>query len=170
MQGGRTRPAGACPRRQATVRLRAEASAVLALESFLDGLGFLAPRERDRMKLAGDEILDNLVRHASPIGEGRVLVRAARRRDGPLLGFFFRSEPFASFASLCYDLDPLFEPLFDPEDRRWRGIGLHMCRNLTEDICMRHGRLVDRIFLRFAPDPSPDASPLPAPESVLSAK
>ena len=154
--------------RQATVRLEAAPSSVLDLEAFLDGLPFLGPRERDRMKLAGDEILDNLVRHASPLRDGSVIARAARRSDRLILAFYFRSEAFAGFASLCDDLDPLFEPLFDPEDRRWRGIGLHMCRNLSSGMRMCHGALLDRIYLSFAPDPLADRPP--ESTSILAAK
>ena len=159
---GEPRPAsaaGACAgpvprsrpgRREASLELGAEPSSVLELERFVEGLGFLAARERDRMKLAGDEILDNLVKHAAPIEGGRILARAARRGDGIFLGFYFRSARFADFASSCGDP----EPLFDPEWRRWRGIGLRMCRNLCRGICMRSGGRHDRILLRFDPEPA----------------
>jgi hypothetical protein len=134
---------------EATISLAADAAAVLDFEAFVDGLGFLGPRERGRVKLAGDEILDNLVRHASPLRDRRITVRAARRSSGIFLAFFFRSPTFASFAVDCGG----FEPLFDPADRRWRGIGLVMCYNLSRDIVMRPGTLLDRIFLSFSSDP-----------------
>ena len=139
-------------RREAEVRLHALAASVFDLEDFFDGLEFLSPRELWRAKLAGDEILDNLLRHALPLYSDIILVRAARRDSGIVLGFFFRSKAFANFASQCGDLDPLVAPLFDPENRRWRGIGLVMCRNLCQDIYMRPGSELDRIFLRIAPD------------------
>jgi anti-sigma regulatory factor (Ser/Thr protein kinase) len=138
-------------RREGTVSLRAEPAAVLDLEDFVDGLDFLSTRERYRLKLAGDEILDNLVHHASPLAGGIIVVRAARRRDGVMLAFFFRSELFAPFAERGDEP----EPLFDPERRRWRGIGLRMCHNLCADIRMRSGKEIDRIFLRFAQELSP---------------
>lgn len=161
MAAGRPRAGSAARDTRASVQLKAEASAVLDLETFLDSLSFLAPDERNRLKLAGDEILDNLVRHASPLRNGRIVVRAAKRRDGLSLGFFFHSAVFATFATACNDLEPLFEPLFDAERRRWRCLGLRMCSNLCIDIYMRPGELIDRIFLRFALDPDS----LPAPDT-----
>jgi len=87
----------------------------------------------------------------------RVTLRATLRRDGILLGFYFRSAAFATFASNPDDL----EPLFDPEHRRWRRIGLVMCRNLCADLCMRHGSRLDRILLRFEPEEAPSLLSFP---------
>ncbi|HTX71206.1 MAG TPA: hypothetical protein VMC79_00135 [Rectinemataceae bacterium] len=139
---------GSMRRGEATLFLDASPTSVLALEDFVDALEFLSRRERDRLKLAGDEILDNLIRHSAPLQGAGIAVRAARRGDRIFLGFFFRSPGFASFAARC--ADPL--PLFDPTNRRWRGIGMVMCRNLAESISLRPGSLVDRIFMVFLPE------------------
>lgn len=141
--------------RETTVSLVASPTAVLDFEAFADGLDFLGGRERGRVKLAGEEILDNLIHHASPLGEGRITIRAARRKSGIVLAFFFRSPAFGCFAEDCGDA----EPLFDPEHHRWRGIGLRMCNNLSRSITMRPGTVLDRIFLSFDLEPE-ELSPL----------
>jgi hypothetical protein len=139
------------PRRreaEATARLAPVPRSVQAFEDFVDGLGFLSERERARLKLAGDEILDNIVRHSAPVERRRILARVARRGGAPRLMFFFRSSPARSFAEFASS-SPDTAPLFDPVRRRWRGMGLLMCRNLAEAIAFRHGSMMDRVFLSF---------------------
>jgi hypothetical protein len=131
------------------VALEAKPASILAFEEFVEGLGFLAPPERDRIKVAGGEILDNLVRHAAPISGGRIRVRIRRRPDGAFLAFYFRSPSFAAFAGPGGPWSADAEPLFDPAHRRWRGIGLAMCRNIARKLRFRPGERMDRIFLEF---------------------
>jgi hypothetical protein len=140
----------------ATVALEAAPASILAFEDFVDGLGFLTGPERDRLMLAGGEILDNIVKHAPPAGRGRIRARVSRGGGAAaptvLLGFFFRAPGFAAFAS-DESLGAAPEPLFDPAHRRWRGIGLVMCRNLARRVRFRPGELMDRIFLEFDAGP-----------------
>ncbi len=138
-------------RAEATTRLAPVPEAIPAFESFADGLSFLSARERSRLKLAGGEVLDNIIRHSSPMERRRISVRAARRGAKPFLLFFFRSSPGTAFADFAQGF-PSSEPLFDPARRRWRGMGLLMCRNLAQAISVRHGSRMDRIALAFAPD------------------
>lgn len=136
-----------------TIALVAEPGSIGLFEDFVDGLGFLSPGERNRLKLAGGEILDNIVKHAAPVKSRKVYARAAARSTSVLLGFFFHSSTFASFAGMGGPLSAQAEPLFDPAHRRWRGIGLLMCRNLARRVAFRPGRFMDRIFLEFAREP-----------------
>ncbi len=133
---------------EATIRLAPAPEAVPAFESFADGLAFLSPRERSRLKLAGDEILDNIIRHSAPLERRRIAIRAARRGGKPYLLFFFRSSPGTAFADFASGF-PGSSPLFDPARRRWRGMGLLMCRNLSRSVAVRHGGMMDRIILAF---------------------
>ena len=125
--------------------LEVKPGSVLTFEDFVDGLPFLSTRARDRIKLAGDEILDNILRHASPENSHGIHVRVARRVRSTILAFHFRAPLFAAFAASYGD----FEPLFDPAHRRWRGLGLVMCHNLARKVSFRSGEMVDRIFLEF---------------------
>ncbi|HET7838146.1 MAG TPA: hypothetical protein VFL04_00200 [Rectinemataceae bacterium] len=135
----------------------------MVLEGFVDGLDFLARRERHRIRLAGGEILDNLVRHSAPLAGGSLSVRVSRRRTGIVMAFFFRSPKFAAFAARCSDP----EPLFDPAHRRWRGIGMVMCRNLSSSMRLRPGRFIDRIFLSFRLEPDAHTDPAGRPGMEL---
>jgi anti-sigma regulatory factor (Ser/Thr protein kinase) len=147
MTEGRERIAKA----ESTAFLEARTSSVMDFEEFVDGLDFLSGGERDRLKLAGSEILDNIVKHASPVEGGKIVARAARRGDVPFLGFYFRSSGFAAFAASSAS-ELATKPLFDPAHRRWRGLGLVMCRNLACRVVFRPGEVVDRIFLEFDPN------------------
>jgi hypothetical protein len=141
---------------KATAALEAKTAAILDFEDFVDGLGFLSDGERARLKLAGGEILDNIIKHASPVlgspngGAGRIVARAARRGGAAFLGFYFRSPGFAAFAASSAS-ELATKPLFDPAHRRWRGLGLVMCRNLARRVVFRPGEAMDRIFLEFDP-------------------
>jgi hypothetical protein len=135
-------------RAERSVVLDALPASVLDFEAFVEGNDFLSREERDRIKLAGSEILDNIVKHASPVLLCRIHARVARRGKTVLLGFYFQAPNFAAFA-VGGDFQAPAEPLFDPERRRWRGMGLVMCRNLSRKISFRPGELMDRIFLEF---------------------
>jgi len=133
---------------ESSIRLAPVPESIPAFEDFVEALPFPSTRERARLKLAGDEILDNIVRHAAPLERRRVFVRAARRGGSPYLLFFFRSSSPTAFADFAAGY-PAAAPLFDPARRRWRGMGLLMCRNLAEKVTVRHGAVMDRIILAF---------------------
>jgi len=135
-------------RHKRVLTIEALPESIFAYEEFVDGLDFLKRRERFRLKLAGGEILDNLVRHAAPMERDLVTIMAVGREKGIYLYFFFRSPCFPAFAAGCGDP----EPFFDPSHGRWRGIGMVMCRNLSSALVMRSGSRVDRIILRFDHD------------------
>lgn len=130
---------------EATVVLPAERAGILVFEDFVDELDFLEPEEARRLRLAGGEIFDNLVRHAAPLEGGAATLRAARRGGRAQLFFYFKSSRFAAYAARCGD----HEPYFDSSSRRWHGMGLRMCRNLARRLVLRAGDLVDRIVLVF---------------------
>jgi anti-sigma regulatory factor (Ser/Thr protein kinase) len=144
--------AGGPPKGKATLGLEAAPGAILAFERFVAGLVFLTPGERYRVTIAGGEILDNIVKHATPVAGGRIEVRAARRGRGILLAFFFNSPSFAAFMAEGGIATAGTEPLFDPAHRRWRGMGLVMARNIAKRLSFRPGKSKDRIFLEFDPE------------------
>lgn len=151
---------------EATRILIAHASGIGDFEDFIDGLSFASREEAMRMKLAGSEIFDNLVRHAAPLEQGSMVVRASRRGERLYLAFYFKSLSFAAFAatsacgrteegtkvrggSACLDQEEESAPFFDPLIGRWRGIGLHMCSFLSSSLLLRSGSCLDRIFIQF---------------------
>lgn len=167
---GAARADGGSGRRRAaelTTTIIAERERILDFESFIDGVDFLDARLRDRMKLAGSEIFDNLVRHARPLELDVVIVRVAIHGDKPYLSFYFKSKVFAPFAacSECGKVGPdaalevdsealagnleTSVPFFDPIIGRWRGIGIRMCRYLSRSLLLRAGSRIDRIYIAF---------------------
>ncbi|HUX38042.1 MAG TPA: hypothetical protein VMV44_09065 [Rectinemataceae bacterium] len=136
---GRRRPT------EATLRIAVVREGIFLLEDFIDSLDFAATTERSRLKLAGSEIFDNLVKHSTPIEGGSAIVRAARRSGVIYLIFGFKSPSFAAYVQRCRD----YEPVFDHHARRWHGMGLRMTRNLSSSLLFRPGSLVDRVIIRF---------------------
>jgi len=130
---------------ESTAVLQAERVGIFAFETFVEGLDFLSSGERNRMRLAGGEIFDNLIRHASPLEDEAMTVRAAKRNGQLYLFFFFKASFFAAYASRCGD----FQPIYDRGSKRWSGMGLRMCRNLSRSLRMRAGGIVDRIIMTF---------------------
>jgi anti-sigma regulatory factor (Ser/Thr protein kinase) len=132
-----------------SVSLEATPASILEFEDFVDSLDILSPKDRNRLKLAGGEILDNIVKHATPLESRGIEARASRSGGSILLAFYFRSPSFAVFAGEDGPWSVYPEPLFDPAHRRWRGMGLLMCRNLAKRLVFRPGESMDRIFLEF---------------------
>lgn len=152
-------------KQESTAILPATAAGIFDFEAFVEALPFLSANEKNKLKLAGGEIFDNLIRHAAPL-EGEVaIIRAARRGARLYLAFYFKSHAFAPYAasSSCGKTEPAsllgfdstaeleYEdaPFFDPLIGRWRGIGIHMCKNLTLSLSLRAGSRLDRIYLVF---------------------
>jgi len=115
-------------------------------DSFVRSLGFLSDREACTLIVAGDEILDNLLTHGE-IGPAGVVVLVRKRASGLTLGFFVESHPdFAAFAQVVNN-EPTPPPRFNAGQRRWRGLGLTMCRTIAPSIQHRPGLYVDRIIM-----------------------
>ena len=66
-------------RAEATLSMAVEREGIFALERFIDSLDFTVQTECSRLKLAGSEIYDNLVKHASPVEGGMATVMVSCR-------------------------------------------------------------------------------------------
>jgi hypothetical protein len=146
------------PRRaEATVKLEAIPASILAFEDFVDGHGLpVTPRARPPTDSPAARY--STTSSSTPlrsIGAASSRGSIAAADSHILLGFYFRARGFAAFAGGdAANAAP--EPLFDPAHRRWRGIGLVMCRNLASRVCFRPGERMDRIFLEFEPESDED--------------
>lgn len=103
------------------------------------------PRLRDRVRLAGLEILDNLIRHASPLEGDSIRVSLRLRSGGGRLVYSFRSEKFRSFSR--GGKNP--RTGYDIEDGRWRGLGLVMVAFLTLHVRYVSDARSDRVEAEF---------------------
>ncbi len=122
-----------------------DASAVPRFEDWLDGAEFADSRLRDRVRLAGLEILDNLIRHARPLEGDSIRASISLRGAGARLVFSFRSERFRSFAR--GGKNPRVG--YDIEDGRWRGLGLVMVAFLTLHVRYVSDARSDRVEAEF---------------------
>ncbi len=134
--------------RKASLRVTPGPAAFDEYDGFVRSLGFLTDSEACALIVAGDEIMDNLLTHGEISGAG-VTVLVRKRASGLTLAFFVDSHPeFAAFASDLERIEASL-PRFDERERRWRGLGLSMCRNVAKTIRYRPGLRVDRVFLGF---------------------
>lgn len=144
-------PSGFTGRRRAVARIEAESGAFDAFENFIASLRFVAAIEWLPARVAGTEILDNLLTHGE-VGPLGVLVMARARPRYLTLAFFFEAhEAFAAFAARA-DAAAKAGPRYDEKTGRWRGLGLAMCGNLASAVTYRPGAEMDRVFLRFDRD------------------
>lgn len=124
----------------------------MRFEAFVQSVDFLSERERSLLVVAGDEVVDNLLTHGE-IGRKGISVLLRKRPDGLTLGLFVQSHyAFAQFTA-CLDETPPLGPRYNPDLRRWHGLGLTMCRNLTSSISYRAGEKLDRVFMTFLSQP-----------------
>jgi len=138
--------------RRAVARLGARPGpeAFGAYDEFIRSLGFITGGEACALIVAGDEIMDNLLTHGEISGAG-VTVLVRKRASGLTLAFFVDSHrEFAEFSSFL-DQGETSGPRFDAKARRWRGLGLTMCRNIDSKVAYRPGSRVDRVILTFTP-------------------
>lgn len=134
--------------RRAIARFGARPDALSDFDAFIRSVGFLSGKETCALIVAGDEIMDNLLTHGE-ISEAGVIVLVRKRSSGVTLAFFVDSHRgFADFSAL-FELGETSGPRFDELERRWRGLGLTMCRNIVTRMAYRPGSFIDRIFLSF---------------------
>ncbi|MBN1242001.1 MAG: hypothetical protein JXA15_04755 [Spirochaetales bacterium] len=114
-------------------------------ERFVDGLPCPDEPSRARSRLVGLELFDNLVSHASPL-RGGMRVRFGSDAEGRMtLLFAFRSRRFRAWLRAP---GPVL-PSWSPGEKRWRGLGLIMVRNLSSRVEHRIGPSGDRIVVTF---------------------
>jgi anti-sigma regulatory factor (Ser/Thr protein kinase) len=118
---------------------------VLRIEGFIRGLRFLEAGQRDRLVIIASEILDNLISYSRGPRASAAIVRVWAGLNARMV-FWFKSDSFADFAARERDSEKTY---FDPRSRRYRGLGLAMCRRLAGSIRYRPGSLADAIIVRL---------------------
>lgn len=124
--------------------------AFVVFDGFIRSIEYLTAAERLALIVTGNEIMDNLLTHGE-VGQKGITVLVGKRASGLTLAFFVQSHPeFADFSSSLDQGEPL-RPRFDQKERRWRGLGMTMCRNIATTVRYRPGLSVDRVILTFNP-------------------
>jgi len=140
----RARPS-ALRERRAVARFQGTRTDFPAFEHLVDGLDCPDDKARARLRLVGLELFDNLVRHAGPL-RGGVRMRYGEDASGRMsLAFSFRSRRFRAWLKAP---GPSL-PSWSPAEKRWRGLGLIMVRNLSSRVEHRSGPSGDRIVVTF---------------------
>ena len=125
-----------------SIRLALRAASILSLEDFVDNCTGLARKERMRMKIAATEVFENILMHNRTMFNLPVTVRFVHD-DTLCLEIKYYS------TSICSPgfPDSRFAPYYDPKTRRYRGLGLRMCNNLTRSIVFRKGLFKREIII-----------------------
>lgn len=122
--------------------------ALLLFDEFLRGINFLTSRQLAKLVITGDETLSNLLNHGQ-VGQKGIYIRIRKTGRVVLLMICVEShESFRIFAER-YQKGDLPGPRFNKELKRWHGLGLSMCQNLTKKLVYRAGEITDRIFMEY---------------------
>ncbi len=136
---------GARNPRGSRARFRGSRAECPSFERFIDGLECGDGSARARLRLVGGELFDNLATHAAPL-RGGMSVRFGRNSAGRMtLAFTFRSARYRAWLKAP---GPSL-PSWSPAEKRWRGLGLIMVRNLSSRVEHRAGPSGDRIVVTF---------------------
>ncbi len=94
------------------------------------------------MKLAATEVFENILMHNRSLFHMPVVIRFFRNDTVRMSIRYFTT-------SLCSPGLPesQFTPYYDPKARRYRGIGLRMCSNLSRGIIFRKGLFKREIII-----------------------
>lgn len=133
---------------RSTIGVRPGSDAFAVFDGFIRSITYLTDEESLALIVTGNEIMDNLLTH-SEVGHAGITVLVRKRVSGLTLAFFVESH--TEFAEFSSSLDPE-EPVrlrFDQKERRWRGLGMTMCRNIATAVRYRPGLSVDRVILTF---------------------
>jgi len=101
---------------------------VMDIEDFLFGIHELTPVERDRLLIITSEIFDNILTHSENLGTW-IKIRVYKNTSLSVV-FLFRSSNFENLANLAR----ANRVYYDSASKRYRGLGLTMCKNLTRSI------------------------------------
>ncbi len=133
---------------RSTLKVQPGPDAFELYDTFIRSIEYLSDTEGLALIVTGNEIMDNLLTH-NEIGLAGVTVLVRKRASGLTLAFFVDSHPEFAFFSSCLDLGDPLRLRFDTKERRWRGLGLTMCRNIASRVRYRPGLSIDRVILTF---------------------
>jgi len=112
------------------------------LEKFIAACPFLDASEINRALLVTTEFFDNIVAHSRCFNAGKVAI-TLEKAAAVIIRLSYRTCNFLEMVRA----DGTTKPYFDGADRRYRGLGLLMCRNLAGGIHYRKGLLKSSIII-----------------------
>lgn len=120
--------------RQCRIRLAPDYANLPVLESFVMNCPLLEGGETHRAMLVVTEYFDNIVMHGKGLSKGPVDI-SVRKNGRVRIALSYRTSNFGDVIAA----DASAKPYFDSVTRRYRGLGLRMCQNLSAGISYRQG-------------------------------
>lgn len=108
---------------------------IITIESFILAHEYLNEEEKNKLLIISSEIFENIVHHAKNTGN-KIYLRVYKNRKSSLI-FWFKS---TNFDLLISNINKT-KIYYDNKERRYRGMGVRMCYNLSECI---HYRITSR--------------------------
>lgn len=104
---------------------------IFDIERFIESVPDIGANKRNRLLIVATEIFDNILQHT--VGHaGKIHVRIYKTEPVTLI-FRFKSSNFEIFISNIRNN----HPYYDKDMRRYRGMGVQMCYNLSRSIHYR---------------------------------
>jgi len=129
-------------RQQCRIDLSADYASLVELEEFISSTCCLPDSVRSRALLIATEYFDNIVAHSRGSASCKVSV-AVRPAEPPRIVIRYYTLNFRQMRRA----DRHTEPHYDFLSRRYRGLGLRMCRNLASSIEYRQGLFKSAIII-----------------------
>ena len=130
------------PKKHCHIRLAPDFANLNVLEDFIISCPFLAGEERNRAMLLATEFFDNIVAYSKSPFPG--MVDISLDRDVRTRVFLkYRTRNFAEMVRASETT----KPYFDGATRRYRGLGLLMCRNLSSSIQYKKGLFKSSVII-----------------------
>ncbi len=123
---------------RSTIRLSGAPEAGFRLESFMQSLALPDPDKRSKLTIVATELFDNVCKHSGLKGE-KVVISVRSTRASTALLILFKSERFKAYA----EGGMIPKPYYSREERRYRGLGMQMVRNLSKSIHLHAGSSMD---------------------------
>lgn len=124
------------------IRLKPDFANLPILEQFITRCPFLDETEINRAMVVITEYFDNIVSHSHCLFGCRVFISLSRNSVTRIL---FRYQTF-NFGEMLRAVRHT-TPHYDVESKRYRGLGLLMCRNLSSEIMYKKGLFKSSILI-----------------------
>ncbi|HNY21073.1 MAG TPA: hypothetical protein PKO22_02875 [Treponemataceae bacterium] len=115
---------------------------LVALEGFVRDCDFLTPQERDKALLVATEYFENIVSYNKCPVTRDITVSVEKGRHLTVV----LSYSTCNFGELVRSSKSI-RPHYDADIRRYRGLGLLMCKNIAKSIRYRKGLLNSSVLI-----------------------
>ncbi|HKL85589.1 MAG TPA: hypothetical protein VJ861_04600 [Treponemataceae bacterium] len=129
-------------KRHCRIKLVPDFANLSVLEYFIYNNSCLSPHEKLRALLITTEYFDNIISHSKGTRPCKVsvLISVSKRKK---IIMRYHTNNFSEMVTA----NRITEPYYDLESKRYRGLGLRMCRNLASSITFHKGLFKSSIII-----------------------